>query len=207
MLTDSKTASPDYGYGNETDIIDQTARRMATAVTKGELGQILTDEICRYSLLDLQILGGRLYVEMIRLPRPYRDQLQPYMNDQIFGAHHRLLRMHRSDRFRSMTEYITDKETFQKFCEMIPDGCFRWDETSERTPFRYAPRHRLFYYLVSAFTIFVLDHPGHPVGTPFPGGFKVEEHNGTFSCLIRDHEKEVSYSICNFCPARQSDRM
>ena len=28
----------------------------------------------------------------------------------------------------------------------------------------------LLYYLIAAFTIFVCELPGHPVGTPFPGG-------------------------------------
>jgi uncharacterized protein (UPF0305 family) len=64
---------------------------------------------------------------------------------------------------------------------------------------------RLFYYLISAFTMFVLDKPGHPVGMPFPGGFTVEQRGSDFYCLIRDKEKEVFYSICNFCPAKQTE--
>jgi len=207
MLMETPGVLPNCEGGDKVEAINRIAGRLASAKTKGELGSILADEVNRYTLVDLQVIGGRLYAEMQSTPRPYRDHLQPFINDQIFGAHHNLLMMQRSGRFRSMTEPITDQETFQKFCMMVPDGCFRWDETSERTPFRYMPHHRLFYYLVSAFTIFVLDHPGHPVGMPFPGGFKVEEHNGTFSCLIRDHEKEVSYSICNFCPARQTEGM
>ena len=88
---------------------------------------------------------------------------------------------------------------------MIPEGCFTWDEHAGRTPFHYSPQHRLFYYLMAAFTMFVLDSPGHPVGMPFPGGFAVEDRNGTFYCLIRDREKEVFFSICNFCPAKQTE--
>ena len=99
-----------------------------------------------------------------------------------------------------MKEHIRDRDTFLGFCEMIPKGCFQWDQES----FRYSPRHWFFYYLIAAFTMFVLDHPGHPAGTPFPGGVKVEEHNGTFKCLLRDKEKEVWFSICNFCPAHQT---
>jgi len=178
---------------------------MAAATTRGELGTILAEEAGQYSLMDLQVIGGTLYAEMIRLPRPYRDQLSPYAVDLMFGAHHRLLTMQRSGRFRSMTGPITDRETFLRFCQMIPDGCSRWDEPTVRTPFLYTPRHRFFYYLMSAFTMFVLDLPGHPVGMPFPGGFKVEERNGVFYCLIRDKEKEVWFSICNFCPARQTE--
>ena len=207
MLMETPGVLPNREEGDKAEAINRIAGRLASAKTKGELGSILADEVSRYTLMDLQVIGGRLYAEMIRVPRPYRDQSHPYIYEQVFGAHHRLLMMHRSGRFLSMTDPITDRETFSRFCEMIPDGCFRWDENAERTPFRYTPRHRLFYYLVSAFTMFVLDRPGHPVGMPFPGGFKVEEHNGTFSCLIRDHEKEVSYSICNFCPARQTEGM
>jgi uncharacterized protein (UPF0305 family) len=40
---------------------------------------------------------------------------------------------------------------------------------------------------------------------PFPGPFFVEEKNGIYFCPIRDKEKDVFYSICNFCPARQSE--
>lgn len=189
----------------ETGTIHQMARRMATAVTKGDLGLLLAEEVSRYSLMDLQIIGGRLHAEIIRLPDPYRKQVHPFITEQLFGTHHQLLAMHRSGRFRSMTEPITDRATFVEFCNMIPDGCVRWDESTERLPFRNTPRHRVFYYLMSAFTIFVLDRPGHPVGTPFPGGFRVEEHNGSFYCLIRDREKDVPFSICNFCPALQTE--
>jgi len=202
MLMESEPSPQGEG---EAGAIVQMARRMAIAGTKGELGLILAREVGRYSLVDLQTLGGRLYAEMIRLPEPYRSKVHPYITEQLFGAHHQLLAMHRAGRFLSMTEPITDRETFLKFCNMVSDGCFRYDETTERIPFRFTPRHRAFYYLISAFTMFVLDQPGHPVGMPFPGGFQVEERNGSFYCLIRDREKEVPYSICNFCPALQTE--
>jgi uncharacterized protein (UPF0305 family) len=53
--------------------------------------------------------------------------------------------------------------------------------------------------------MFVLDEPGHPVGMPFPGGFRVEQRGRDYYCLIRDKEKEVFSSICNFCPAKQTE--
>ena len=46
---------------------------------------ILADEISRYSLWDLQIIGGGLYEEITKLPRPYRDQVHPYMIEQTMG--------------------------------------------------------------------------------------------------------------------------
>jgi uncharacterized protein (UPF0305 family) len=189
----------------EKERIAHIARELAAAATKGELGEIVAREISRYSLADLQMIGGHLYTEVDCLPEPYRGRVRPFFSDQLFGAHHQLLLMYRSGAFRQADEPIRDRETFEKFCAMIPDGCFTWDEQAERTPFHYIPRHRLFYYLIAAFTMFVLDKPGHPVGMPFPGGFAVEDRDGTYYCLIRDREKEVFFSICNFCPARQSE--
>ncbi|MFH0966247.1 MAG: DUF2115 domain-containing protein [Methanobacteriota archaeon] len=188
---------------------DETTIRMvvaaiSTAKTKGELGRVLAREVGRYTLHDLQVIGGRLHAELIRLPQPYRSRISPYLTEQIFGGHHQLVSMFRSDQFSAMTGPITDELTFNGFCEIIPIGCTQWDEADSRLPVRYTTRHRLFYYLIAAFMMFVLERPGHPVGTPFPGGYNVEERNGSFYCLIRDHEKEVPFSICNFCPALQS---
>ncbi|MDD1728718.1 MAG: DUF2115 domain-containing protein, partial [Methanospirillum sp.] len=129
----------------------------------------------------------------------------PYLTDQILGGYHRLMTCHRSGRFQTMTEPIRDQVTFRQFCGIIPAGCTEWDDTSSRLPIPYTIRHRLFYYLIAAFTMFILEHPGHPVGTPFPGGFRVEDRRGTYYCLIRDKEKEVPHSLCNFCPALQSE--
>lgn len=189
---------------HEEKMIREVADAISRAQTKGELGIILAREIGRYSLHDLQVIGGRLHAEMVRLPQPYRHQLRPYLTDQIFGAHHQLLSLHRTGKFSVMTILITDIHTFRGFCAIIPDGCLRWEAEQARLPVRYTPWHRLFYYLIAAHTMFIMDQPGHPVGTPFPGGFKVEERNGSYYCLIRDHEKEVPHSLCNFCPALQS---
>ena len=193
------TASPEH------ERIRTIATQLATATTKGTLGEILARETSTYTNADLQIIGGRLCSEIEKLPSPYRERVRPYFTDQVFGSHHTLILMSRNGTFRSMTHPITDRETFLAFCAMIPDGCFAWDDRAERTPFPYTPNHRLFYYLMAAFTMFVLDRPGHPVGMPFPGGFTVEDRGGTFYCLIRDREKEIFFSICNFCPAKQTE--
>jgi hypothetical protein len=185
--------------------VQRVAQILITARTKRDLGQILYEEITRYTLTDLQVIGGRLHTELIRLPRSYRDRVGPYLTDQILGGYHRLITCHRSGRFQTMSEPIADLDLFVKFCEIIPVGCTQWDDTASRMPIQYTIRHRLFYYLIGAFTMFILDQPGHPVGMPFPGGFQVEEKKGKYFCLIRDHEKEVPYSLCNFCPALQSD--
>ena len=188
------------------DCIRKIMESLRGARTKGELGTALAREIQRYTLFDLQIIGGRLNSEVGKLPSPYREAVSPYFHEQTFKKHHDLLAMHRGDRFRELAGApLRDAGLFDRFCTMVPEGCFAWDDTSERNPYFRNPKNRLFYYLIAAFTMFILDEPGHPVGMPFPGGFRVEKRGREYYCLIRDKEKDVFWSICNFCPARQTE--
>jgi Uncharacterized protein conserved in archaea (DUF2115) len=192
-------------FESAADEIREIVQRIGAARTKGQLGEILAIEVQRYSLFDLQIIGGRLNREISKLPVPYRENVRPYFMEQLLGKHHRLLLMYRTGEFSRKTGPLSDIAAFQGFCSMVPDGCFAWDECGERNPFFLHPKNRLFYYLIAAFTMFVLEEPGHPAGMPFPGGFTVEQRGNDFYCLIRDKEKEVFYSICNFCPAKQRE--
>jgi len=186
-------------------VIRDIVVRLKSARTKGELGSLLVHEIQSYTMFDLQIIGGRLNSEIDKLPSPYRESIRPYFREQLFGKHHQLLTLYHTRAFLTMNNGIHDRETFLKFCEMLPEGVFAWQDSSERNPYFRNPKNRLFYYLIAAFTMFVLDEPGHPVGMPFPGGFFVEQRGRDYYCLIRDKEKEIFYSICNFCPAHQTE--
>ncbi|WP_321507348.1 DUF2115 domain-containing protein [uncultured Methanoregula sp.] len=185
--------------------IQLAVSRVRGAETKGMLGILLAKETLSYSLFDLQIIGGRLNSEVEKLPSPYRESILPFFRQQLFGRHHQLIGKYRSGVFTRMNAPLRDKELFWKFCDVIPEGCFSKDDIHERNPYFRNPRNHLFYYLVAAFTMFVLDEPGHPVGMPFPGGYTVEQRGRDYYCLIRDKEKEIPHSICNFCPALQNE--
>ncbi|MEN6609666.1 MAG: DUF2115 domain-containing protein [Methanoregulaceae archaeon] len=192
-------------FPDEREYIQGVCNRIQDVQTRGDLGTSIAREVSHYSVYDLQIIGGKLNREIDRLPSPYRDAVRPFFQSQIFGTHHTLLAMHRSGGFSAMREPLRNRHRFLEFCDMVPEGCFRWDPGDEMHSTFYRARHRFFYYLISGFAMFVLDRPGHPVGTPFPGGFRVEEKNGLYYCPVRDHEKEVSHSLCNLCPALQAD--
>lgn len=179
--------------------------RCAASRTKGELGAAIADAAARYAPYDLQVIGGRLKNEVDRLPSPYREAIRPYFADQVFGAYHELLLLRRRGTFARMAAPIAEPALCREYWEMVPRGCTEGDERPERHAHFYTARHRFFYYLMAGFSMFVLGRPGHPVGTPFPGGFRVEEHRGRYLCPIREKEGDLWYSICNFCPADQSE--
>ena len=185
--------------------IATVSRRCGTARTKGELADVVADAAARYPAFDLQVIGGRLKNEVDRLPWPYREAIRPYYAEQVFGPYHQLLLIRRKGAFPRMTAPIADPERCRAFWEMVPGGSLEGDERPERHAHFYLPRHRFFYYLMAGFSMFVQDRPGHPVGMPFPGGFRVEQRRGGFLCPIREKEGDLWYSICNFCPADQAE--
>jgi len=188
--------------------IRRIAADMKAAKTKGELGESLAREVKRFSPYDLTVISARVRQEIDLLPNPYRDSFRPYAEKWFFGRYHELLKYDREGAWKQMQDPITDRETFDKYCQMIPDACLR-DEPD--TPYpgnnqEMVPFYHLFYYLLSAFAMYVCDKPGHPEGTPFPGGFAVHRKKGNYYCAIRDKEEEIWHSICNFCPALQDPK-
>ncbi len=182
-------------------------RNLSAAETKGDLGILIADEIRSFSSFDLQVICGKLRYEVDQLPSPYREAVRSFFIEQVFGPHHRIMAMIRSGDFIGMKDPIRDLALFRQYLKMVPEGCFSRDIDREYMPQFSSPCHSLFYYLMAGFSIFVLDQPGHPVGMPFPGGFRVEEKNGEFFCPVREKEKDVPHSICNFCPAAQDPRV
>ena len=66
------------------------------------------------------------------------------------------------------------------------------------------PCIRFLNYLIAAFCMFVLNEPGHAVGTPFPGGDTVKLIDGVYYCPVREKTGDVDSAICPFCPALQT---
>ena len=207
LLMSVSCDSAKYPDADETSLLRvcEAVRRMGEARTRGELGEAIAREVEKFTLAELQAIGGSIKNEVDRLPSLYREKIRPYFHKQFFGTHHQLLRMFRSGAFRQMKQPVTEPETFEKFLAMVPEGCLGQPADSV-TEFRFGrPVRSLFYYLLSAFSMFVMDEPGHPVGTPFPGGFMVEWRGQEYFCPIRDKEEEIPFSICNFCPAKQME--
>jgi uncharacterized protein (UPF0305 family) len=169
--------------------------RMRRAQSKEGLATIIAEEVASYTLQDLLQLRASVERDLRHVPPGYRAKLQPKMMEHLFGTHHAIMAGHRKGRFDGF--HGSMEGNLGEFCDMllgIPDR--DGDEGD--------PRLVLFYYLIAAFTIFVCELPGHPVGTPFPGGFIVEEREGTYYCPVREKEDDVETSICPYCPAEQS---
>jgi len=168
--------------------------RLRAAKTRGELAITVMGVVSRYSLYDLLHMRGAIEKQLRHLPPSYRQRLFPKLMEQIFGTHHLLICMFYEGKFHHMPESLDP--AFVEYCDLVERVC--------TGPSGYLhPRFDLLYFLLAGFAIFVLHLPGHPVGTPFPGGLTVTHAGGEYLCPIRDKEDEVESAICRFCPARQ----
>lgn len=199
LLIDTYAESDAGDLTTEIRTIDQIAlscRRMQQADTKGELISLLTTEVKRFSLRDLETMYARFEEKTRNLPKHYRDLLLPKVNEQIFSAHHRLLLLARNGAG-------DEEETpLQKAAEPY----FRMVETAVREKAKTNdPTFLYLKYLLAGFTIFVMEEPAHPIGTPFPGGQIVDAWEGEYLCPVRDKADGIPFALCPFCPASQSE--
>lgn len=93
-----------------------------------------------------------------------------------------------------MREPVTDQQ--KTYWDMVIGQCAAAGDSN--------PRIRFLNYLLAAFCMFVLDEPGHPVGTPFPGGDTVQLIDAFYYCPVREKAGDVDSALCPFCPARQT---
>ncbi|MDD1653521.1 MAG: DUF2115 domain-containing protein [Methanomicrobiales archaeon] len=169
---------------------------LRAARDRRHLAEILGEALSLYTLPDLQHLRGIIEHEFRDLPAPYRRKLYPRAIEQVFGAYHDLMLHHRRSRHERWEGPLPP--LYPDFCRMLQDLAL--NDTGNRLR-----KYDLLYYLLAAFTMFVRELPGHPVGTPFPGGFFVESRNGEYYCPVREKEDDVETSICPFCPAKQAE--
>jgi uncharacterized protein (UPF0305 family) len=165
------------------------------APTRGELGMKIARLVLRHSPADIQQMKRNFGKKIEELSAEYRDRLTQKINEHLLGTYQTIRLRHQQGSFGAMKEPVTHRQ--KSYWDMVISQCTPAGDSN--------PRIRFLNYLLAAFSMFVLDEPGHPVGMPFPGGFKVEQRGKDYYCLIRDKEKDVFYSICNFCPAKQTE--
>ena len=57
--------------------------------------------------------------------------------------------------------------------------------------------------IVSIYTTFILEASIHPVGTSFPGGFKLKFENGEYLCPVKEKQLNTPGALCRFCVSKQ----
>lgn len=167
---------------------------LARCETRGELGAAVAAILRRYSPRDLSQLDRNFREKVGGFNPAYRDRLTEKVAEHLLGTFERALLLAQQGVFIRMTGPAPD--CTPAYMAMVHREC---ESTGVRDP-----RLLFLKYLLAGFSMLVLDEPAHPVGTPFPGGDRVDAGDGFYWCPVREKSADVDGALCPFCPARQT---
>jgi uncharacterized protein (UPF0305 family) len=174
--------------------ISEECRDLTTAATRGELGSKIAVLVLRHSPADIQQMKRNFGRKVKDLSPEYRDQLTRKINEHLLGTYQTIRLRQQLGAFGAMKEPVTPLQ--KSYWDMVIHQCSGKEEGKEQI--------RFLNYLLAAFCMFVQNEPGHPVGTPFPGGDVVQQVEGVYYCPVRDKAGDVDAALCPFCPALQT---
>ena len=177
-----------------TEQIAKECRDLQLAATCGELGARIAVLVLRHPLSDIQQMKRNFGKKVQELTPEYRERLTQKINEHLLGTYQTIRLRHQQGSFGAMRDPVTPHQ--KSYWDMVIGQCTAAGENN--------PRIRFLNYLLAAFCMFVLNEPGHPVGTPFPGGDTVQLINGIYYCPVRVKAGDVDSALCPFCPACQT---
>lgn len=175
--------------------IDQKCRELQQAKNRGDLGERISLLVLQYSPVDIQRMKQNFNTKIQDITPEYRDQLAKKISEHLMGTYQRIRLLQQQAVYKTMSEPITEHQ--MKYWDMTAEQCRR-DVGGD------TPAIRFLKYLLAGFCMIVLNEPGHPAGTPFPGGDSVQCIYGIYYCPVREKASDVDAALCPYCPALQT---
>ena len=187
------------GPGNHREdlcrIIAGRCRELEETRTRGDLGRVIAGFILLSSPSDIQQMRRNFGIKIRNITPEYRDQLGNKIAEHLIGTYQKVQLLQQQGIFSTMREPNPDRQ--KEYWAMTAAHCSGGDTEEEI-------HHRFLKFLLAGFCMFVLLEPGHAVGTPFPGGGKVQRTDGVYYCPVREKSNDVDAALCPFCPAQQT---
>jgi uncharacterized protein (UPF0305 family) len=174
--------------------IAEECRDLQSAATRGELGEKIAVLVLRHTPADIQQMKRNFSKKIQDLEPAYRDQLTKKINEHLLGTWQTIRLRQQQGVFARMNNMVTPQQ--KAYWDMVAGQCSPDRDQNVRI--------RFLNYLLAGFCMFVLREPGHPPGTPFPGGDTVQLIDGVYYCPVREKSGDVDSALCPFCPALQT---
>jgi uncharacterized protein (UPF0305 family) len=175
--------------------ITQKCLNLQKAENRGELGVLIAFLVLQHSPADIQQMKQNFNNKIRNIPPEYRDRLAKMITEHLLGTYQRIRLLEQQGAFKAMHEPLTDQQ--KKYWDMAGEQCQEKGGVD-------APVIRFLKYLLAGFCMLVLNEPGHPAGTTFPGGDSVQFIGGVYYCPVREKANDVDAALCPFCPALQT---
>ena len=183
------------GISASCDTIRQQCRELREAKTRRELGEGIARLVLAHSPADIQRMKRNFETKVQDLSPDYRDQLTKKIAEHLLGTFQRIRLAQQQGTFRTLHDPLLEEQ--KKYWDMVAGQCGEGEGFD-------VPALRFLKYLLAGYCMLVLDEPGHPAGTPFPGGDRVEFTDGIYYCPVREKASDVDAALCPFCPAGQT---
>lgn len=170
-------------------------RDLKAAATRGELGEKIACLVLTHPPTDIKRMKQNFETKVRDLDPAYRERLTNKITEHLLGTYQRIRLDEQQGLYKTFRQPITEEQG--KYWDMVAGQCGGVAGGD-------APAIRFLKYLLAGYCMLVLDEPGHPVGTPFPGGDEVEFTDGIYYCPVRDKAGDMDAALCPFCPARQT---
>jgi uncharacterized protein (UPF0305 family) len=168
----------------------------STNIMKKEILLILKKEASNIHISDIMKATSFLRADSRYVPTTYRNE---YITSYTKAFITRIKELKDDN-----TEFYDDIDSneLQKSLKLLNEQEINLKMNNDFNPIFFK-----IYKLISIYTTFILNEPIHPVGTPFPGGFKVRYENERYLCPVKEKQKDNPGAVCGFCIAEQDEKL
>jgi uncharacterized protein (UPF0305 family) len=195
MDNPSSSQNNNNGSSRNGTTIAQMCRDLQQVKNRGELGKHIAFLVLQHSPGEIQKMKQNFGKKTENITPEYRDKLVKKITEHLLGTYQKIRLLQQQGVFKTMNEPVTDQQ--KKYWDMTREQC-------QENEGEDAPATRFLKYLLAGFCMLVLNEPGHPAGTPFPGGDSVQFTRGVYFCPVREKANDVDAALCPFCPALQT---
>jgi uncharacterized protein (UPF0305 family) len=161
-------------------------------ISKNELLHVLKKEASRIHMHDIMLASAYIQEDAKYMQAGYKEEFIETFTKAFINRFKDI----REDK-RNYEGYINNKK-FQEFLEVLNKQIEESEIRSELCFLHLAK-------VVSIYTTFILEASIHPVGTSFPGGFKLKFENNVYLCPVKKKQMNTPGALCRFCVSKQDE--
>ncbi len=171
-----------------TETIEELA--FSKEISKNELLHVLKKEASRIHMHDIMLASAYIQEDAKYMQAGYREDFIETFTKAFINRFKDI----RQDK-ENYEGYINTRK-FQEFLEVLNKQI---EEAKTRSELCFLHLAKI----VSIYTTFILEASIHPVGTSFPGGFKLKFENGVYLCPVKEKQMNTPGALCKFCVSKQ----
>jgi len=168
----------------------------AMNLTKNDLLEVLKEEAKQIHIND--------FIKSCSFLRKNMEHVHPHFQEEY-------IKMYTEGYLRGYRDVKIDKTQYEGYVDAneLGEAVKLLNEQEKLMEDEFGQGTRSFkpFMILSLYTTFVQDEPVHPVGTPFPGGYKVRKEKKIYYCPVKKNNENNPLAVCGFCIAEQEPDM